>query len=209
MRWRVIGISRGANLDIVETSLTLSYVKSNSDKIEIIVSDGEHKRKYVGRCSEDFDKLSRECNPYGVVSGRFAKHFFEIDDMSWKFLDLVENVELVIDNRDGSLFPLSDIKEYNRFVHLDDCQSLFSCLPVGLTGTACGCTLFQGACCGGVWQSDKMYLLNRFVPSGRGERRAVYCVTFTDVEKAKVLISKAAFIGYNPIEDFRVFHTWG
>lgn len=139
--------------------------------------------------------------------------FVSIDDASYRFLELIDSVELIQEQHDNAIvakyWPINmAISKLVRFSAVDVANSLFQCHPSHAISW-CGCTLFHVVAYSvQAWDDRYFYIfggrLARLVDNFKtAVDTSLYRVSFVDFAEAQRYVTKARVINlYNPIKGF-------
>ena len=160
-------------------------------QLHLTESETGESAKIMHQGWKTFLKELESYNPYGWCPGGYEPGdamFREIDKVSLDFLGYVDSVEPVEtpsqDLLKSTRYLMDGFSFWDSMRSIVDCSSSFAQHAY---------TLFQTMCFlkDDGWVGDKFYLKSR---SGK-----LSCVEFSDLAKARSMLSKAAVTGYNPI----------
>lgn len=167
---------------------------------------GDYKVLY-SRDRKRFISQLRELQPYGFVDRNIGRDnialedvFVVIDDLSLRFLDFVESVEI-------ERVPVHTAKNVfveglkGEFVGVDSDFSLFLCDVTN--SRSVGATLFHAVCYSqDGWYGDEFYLYSRrsLEYSANDFVDIVYKITFVNPVEAKRFVMKFLMSGDNPLK---------
>lgn len=158
------------------------------------------KEQVVYLCRDNVRQFVKSNEIYGSFALQDSAHYrsgllMVIDDLSWKFLDYVDDVSIVTEERD--IRGRGHGCDMTTVTHVDDLKSVFQ-VRFNRTRAAYYATLLS-LCCyfEDGWVGDTFYLNSRQGLGAmiRGEAHPLYKVTFKDATKARAFIGKALFSG--------------
>lgn len=185
---------------------------SNSMNFVLVRIRNSETNEFVDLSSEggydSFEQAMLRYSPYGYIppctfkdgSVGFSTLYVVTDSMSVKFLDCVSRVSVLDSDAGCSLISYIDALKHWVTVWGADGTILELCSSAG----DYACTLFQMLCFfeESGWKDDKFYMRTRYAGSG-------VCVEFSDVHKARSMLAKAAYIGYDPLVARVQESSWG
>lgn len=167
-------------------------LKGRHDTYYIRLRDSKTDETYKWFLSEaEFVILVQDIKPYGLfsISGNEAKHIvISLGKYGYKFLELVDSVELVSSEQDefvGKLVYGEGFLELVAVTAVDEQLSLFM-LETGEYSSLFDLIMDEAV----MWSGDCIYLFNKC----SGPYVLAYRVKFTDVKLAKAYIGKVRML---------------